>query len=78
MKTLDVITFILLVIGGLNWGILGAINVNVVGSLCGGDMTNAARIVYCVVGLCAIYEVLSLPFISRRWHMERDHRGFNV
>lgn len=47
------LTFILLVIGGLNWGLVGAFDVNVVDRLGSG----VAMIVYILVGLSAIYEV---------------------
>lgn len=71
MKTLDVITFILLVIGGLNWGLVGLFNINLVAMIFGGDTNTVARTIYALVGLSAIYEVLALPFIGRRWRMGR-------
>lgn len=56
MKTLHAIAFILLVIGGLNWG-LTALGYNVVEMVLGsGTLTQA---VYILVGLSAIYEVLT-------------------
>lgn len=53
MKTLHGIAFMLLVIGGLNWG-LAAIGYNVVDMLLGAGST-AAKIVYILVGLSALY-----------------------
>ena len=50
-KGMHMITFILLVIGGLNWGLVGLFNFNVVEILGSG----IARIVYILVGLSAIY-----------------------
>lgn len=71
MKTLDVITFILLVVGGLNWGLVGVFNYNLVGAITGGDLSTAARVIYCLVALSAIYELLALRFITRRWRFGR-------
>jgi uncharacterized membrane protein YuzA (DUF378 family) len=71
MKTLDVITFILLVIGGLNWGLVGLFNFNLVGAITGGDLSTGARVIYGLVALSAIYELLSLRFITRRWRFGR-------
>jgi hypothetical protein len=57
MKKLNILDWIvgaLLVIGGLNWGILGIFGVNIVEAIFG-EMTFLTRIVYSLVGLSAIY-----------------------
>ncbi len=52
------IAFILLVVGGLNWLAVGALNMNIVESVFGmGTMLTKA--IYVLVGLSAIYEVVS-------------------
>lgn len=57
LNPVDWIAIILVVIGGVNWGILGALDgVNVV-ELLFGDMTIAARTVYVVVGVAALYMI---------------------
>jgi len=43
-----------LVIGGVNWGLVGAFNINLV-SLLFGDMTILSRTIYGLVGLSALY-----------------------
>lgn len=50
------ITFILLVIGGLNWLLVGLINWDI-GAIFGGMSAIVSRIIYALVGLSAIYEV---------------------
>lgn len=55
MKTLHIIAFILLVVGGLNWG-LEALGYNLVEMLLG-EGTTLTQVVYLLVGLSAIYEV---------------------
>ena len=58
MKYLHMIAFILLVVGGLNWLAVGALNMNIVESVFGmGTMLTKA--IYVLVGLSAIYEVVS-------------------
>ena len=52
MKAVHVISFILVVIGGLNWGLVGAANWNLVEAIFG--MGAVAKIVYILVGLSAI------------------------
>ncbi len=54
MKNMDMIAFMLLCIGGINLGMMGAFNYNMVASLLGdGTMTH---VVYGIVGLSALYE----------------------
>lgn len=53
MKILHMVAFTLLVVGGLNWGLVGLLNYNLVDSLLGGvGLTN---IVYILVGVSAVY-----------------------
>jgi len=54
-KHIDLIAMILLVIGGLNWGLVGIFNYNLVTSLLG-DASMMSKVVYGLVGLCALYE----------------------
>lgn len=53
MRTLYWITLILLVVGGLNWLLVGLFNFDLVASIFG-DMSVSSRLVYVVVGLSAI------------------------
>ncbi len=57
MKALHKIAFILLIIGGLNWG-LSALGYNVVEKVLGSWPT-LVTVIYLLVGLSAIYEVVS-------------------
>lgn len=53
MKVFDVVAWILLVVGGLNWGLV-ALNYNLVEMLFGAG-TGLTQIVYALVGVSAIY-----------------------
>lgn len=56
-KALHMVTFILLVVGGLNWLLIGAFDFNLVTTILGeGNLTKA---VYILVGLSAVYELLT-------------------
>lgn len=59
MKTMDVLATTLLVVGGLNWGLVGALDFDLVAALLG-DMTAAARAVYVLVGVAAVYRAVTL------------------
>ena len=66
MKSMDVIVATLLVVGGLNWGLVGLLRFDLVATLFG-DATMLSRLVYSVVGLCALYQVIQWKAIQRRW-----------
>jgi len=58
MKIVNLIALILLVVGGLNWGLVGLFNFDLVAALLGA-MSALARIVYTLVGLSAIVVAIS-------------------
>jgi uncharacterized protein len=57
MNGLDWIALILLVIGGLNWGLVGLFRFDLVAALFG-YMSWFSRIVYILVGISAIYMII--------------------
>ncbi len=57
-KTVHVVAFLLLVVGGLNWLLVGALNINLVSTLLG-DGSTAERVVYVLVGLSALLELIT-------------------
>lgn len=68
MRTIDVIAAVLLVVGGLNWGLVGAMDFDLVAALFGAGSA-MARIVYGLVGVAALYQIVTLRAIQRRWHV---------
>lgn len=68
MKVIDVIAAVLLVVGGLNWGLVGAFDLNLVSSLFGVD-TTMTNIVYILVGVAAIYQAVAIRAIQKRWRV---------
>lgn len=57
MKNIKIIAIILVVIGGLNWGLVGLFNFDLVAAIFG-SMNIISRIVYTLVGLSAVYLLL--------------------
>jgi uncharacterized protein len=75
MKKLDIVAAVLVVVGGLNWGLVAVAEFDLVATIFGLDFgqTNAAsRVVYGLVGLGAVYQVVQQAAIRRRW--SRDPR----
>jgi uncharacterized protein len=70
MKKLDVIAAVLLVVGGLNWALVGAVRFDLVAAIFGmqfGETSLLSSVVYLLVGLSAVYQALSWKAIQRRW-----------
>lgn len=61
LKTLDYIALILVIIGTINWGLVGLLNFDLV-ALLFGNMSILSRIVYIVVGISGLY---TLSFFGR-------------
>ncbi len=70
MKTVDMIALVLLIVGGLNWLLVGLFDFDLVATLFG-DMTMLSRIVYVLVGLSALWCLRFFSFLSRD---DRDTR----
>ena len=58
MKALDVVTGILVIVGALNWGLVGTAQFNLVEALFG--QTALASIVYILVGIAAVYQAVRM------------------
>jgi uncharacterized protein len=66
MKKLDILAAVLLVVGGLNWGVVAVSGTDLVGSLFG-NLSPLSRVVYLLVALAAVYQAVQWKAIQRRW-----------
>ena len=57
MKAMHRLTLVILIIGGINWGLVGAFQFDLVAALFGGQASWLSRIVYIIVGLCALWQI---------------------
>ena len=60
MRSLNLVTLVLLIVGGLNWGLVGAFQLDLVAALFGGQDAMLSRVVYLLVGLSALWQVVVL------------------
>jgi uncharacterized membrane protein YuzA (DUF378 family) len=67
VSVIGVIALVLLIVGGLNWALVGLFNFDLVAALFG-DMTTLSRIVYVLVGLAALFALSLFPRVSRPAH----------
>ena len=66
MRTADVTCAVLVVVGAINWGLVGLVNFDLVAALFG-DRTATSRLVYTLVGVAGLYQAFSWKAIQRRW-----------
>jgi uncharacterized membrane protein YuzA (DUF378 family) len=59
MKIVNTLTLVLLIVGGLNWGLVGLFGFDLVAALFGA-MSPLSRIVYTLVGASALWQIVPL------------------
>ncbi|WP_225765616.1 DUF378 domain-containing protein [Stenotrophomonas sp. Marseille-Q4652] len=60
MKALNIITLVLVIIGGINWGLVGLAQFDLVAAIFGGQDAALARLVYTLVGVSALWQLVPL------------------
>ena len=64
-STIGMVVGILLVVGGLNWGLVGLFNLDVVATIFGGTTALGSKVVYILVGIAAIYKLAKMVGIMK-------------
>jgi uncharacterized membrane protein YuzA (DUF378 family) len=62
-KTLNLITLVLVIIGALNWGLVGIFKFDLVAAIVGkdfGEVNAFSRVIYILVGVSGLYQVTNL------------------
>jgi uncharacterized protein len=59
MRVINLLTLILVIVGGLNWGLVGLFDFNLVSAIFG-DMSPVSRLVYVLVGVSAVWQLVPL------------------
>ncbi len=83
LRTIDALALILVLVGAINWGLVGLFAFDLVAALFG-EMTTLSRIVYTLVGAAGVYTIMSLPGMPRRWSLStrteavREHEHTHV
>ena len=56
MKVLDYIVLVFVIVGAINWGLIGFFRFDLVAAIFG-EMSMLSRIVYAIVGICGLYAI---------------------
>lgn len=59
MRAVNLLTLVLLIVGGLNWGLVGIFGFDLVAAIFG-EMSMLSRIVYALVGFSALWQIVDL------------------
>ena len=65
MKRLDIVACFLLCLGGLNWGLMGLFEFNLVSYFVGRSWLD--RLIYVLIGIAAVYYAIGWNSIQKRW-----------
>lgn len=60
MKALNLVTLLLVIVGGINWGLVGLAQFDLVAAIFGGQQAIFARLVYVLVGASALWQIVPL------------------
>lgn len=66
MKALNILAAVLVIVGALNWGLVGLFQFDLVAALFGGQSGGIARIVYSLVGIAGVLSILRVKSLSAR------------
>jgi uncharacterized protein len=76
MKKLDVIASGLVIIGALNWGLVGLFRFDLVAAVFGmrfGETSALSSVIYTLVALSGLYQAVTWKSIQRRWYGATGH-----
>lgn len=71
LGALDWIAYALAIIGGLNWGLVGAFDFNLVAAIFG-EQSVISRIIYVLVGLSALYLLYTATKLARQHDVQHE------
>lgn len=60
MKTLQVVALTLVIVGAINWGLIGLFNFDLVATIFGGADNLGSKIIYILVGICGLISIKTL------------------
>ncbi len=65
-KPYDITALTIIIIGAINWGLIGFFQFDLIAVLFGGMSSVISRIIYAIVGLCGLYSLTMYSRISDR------------
>jgi hypothetical protein len=72
LNTIGWVSLILVLVGAVNWGLIGIFQFDLVGTLFG-EMSGLSRIIYALVGISAVYMVVEVILSTKPAHTPTAH-----
>lgn len=63
---MNVVAMILIIIGAINWGLIGFFQFDLVAAIFGGQNAVISRIIYALVGLAGLWSIILVPRVKHR------------
>ena len=64
-STIGWVVGLLLVVGGLNWGLVGLFNMDVIATVFGGTAALGSKVVYVLIGAAALYKLAKMVGVMK-------------
>jgi uncharacterized protein len=65
LSAIDMLVLALIIVGGLNWGLVGFFNFDLVATIFG-PMSLLSRVVYGLVGISAVYQAVTFASLQKK------------
>ena len=65
LNAIDILALVLIIVGGLNWGLVGLFQFDLVATILG-EMSLISRVVYSLVGIAAVYQAVTLVSLQKK------------
>ena len=65
LNAIDILVLVLIIVGGLNWGLVGLFQFDLVATIFG-EMSLLSRVVYSLVGIAAVYQAITLTSLQKK------------
>ena len=72
MKIANIIAYVLVIVGALNWGLFGLLNFNLVSFVFGGARVMGSVIIYSLIAIAALWLIVSPLITEGRLVMKSD------
>ncbi len=63
---MNIVAMILVIIGAINWGLIGFFQFDLVAAIFGGQSAIVSRIIYALVGLAGLWATMLVPRVKHR------------
>lgn len=64
-STIGMVVGVLLIVGALNWGLVGLMNIDVIATVFGGTAAMGSKVVYVLIGIAGLYKLAKMVGVMK-------------